>query len=160
MEHIGSVLAYSLDTSGILDAWTRHYPPDVFPSIWDHMDKAAQSGVILVIDEVMRELEKKDDGVHKWAKARGHMIVPIDVGIQKHVVDIMAKYSRLVDSKKNRSGCDPWVIALARDRQLTVVTGEKASNSLVKPKIPDVCKDLGIPCIEIIDFFREQTWRL
>lgn len=153
-------MPYSLDTSGILDAWTRHYPPDVFPTIWSHMDAAANTGVIFAIDEVVRELERKEDDIHKWVKQRPSMIVPIDAEIQRPVTEIMAKYNRLVDTKKNRSGCDPWVIALARIRGFTVVTGEKASGNLLKPKIPDVCKDLQIPCLVIIDFFREQGWRL
>src|SRR5213080_1266039 len=124
------------------------------------MDDAAEHGITLVIDEVVQELARKDDGIYRWVKQRPSMIVPIDAEIQGHVVSIMAKYSRLVDSRKHRSGCDPWVIALARTRGLTVVTGEKASGSLEKPKIPDVCKDLTIPCIGIVDFFREQHWRL
>ena len=53
-------MAYSLDSSGILDLF-RYYPPDVFPTIWMQMDSAASRGVIFAIDEVYRELEKKDD---------------------------------------------------------------------------------------------------
>jgi hypothetical protein len=150
---------YSLDTSGILDAWVRHYPPDVFPTIWSQMDVSARTGEIFVIEEVVRELEKKDDGIHKWIKLRETVVVPIDSEVQENVVKIMAKYTRLVDSKKNRSVGDPWVIALAKARGLTVVTGEKATGNLAKPKIPDVCKDLGLPCIEMVDFFRKQGWR-
>jgi Domain of unknown function (DUF4411) len=153
-------VAFSLDTSGLLDAWVRHYPPDVFPAIWHFMDDAALRGEILVIDEVLREVERKDDGLVGWMKGHGNMVVPIDDALQRHVVEIMTKYSRLVDSRKNRSGCDPWVIALARERGLTVVTAEKASRTLAKPKIPDVCQDLGIPCIEIIDLFRRQGWKV
>ena len=153
-------MPYSLDTSGILDAWTRHYPPDVFPTIWSHMDTAANTGVIFAIDEVVRELERKDDGIHEWVNQHPAMVVPISAEIQNHVVEIMTKYSRLVDTKKNRSGGDPWVIALARSRGFTVVTGEKPSGSLLKPKIPDVYKDLQIPCLMMVDFFREQGWRL
>jgi hypothetical protein len=123
------------------------------------MDIAAKNGEIFVIEEVVRELEKKEDGIHKWIKLHGMMIVPIDGQIQKLVVEIMSKYSRLVDSKKNRSVGDPWVIALAQSRGLAVVTGEKATGNVAKPKIPDVCKDLGLSCIEIIDFFRKQGWR-
>jgi hypothetical protein len=151
---------FSLDTSGILDAWVRHYPPDVFPTIWSHMDTSATNGEVFVIEEVLRELERKDDGIHKWIKEREAMVVPIDAEVQGYVVEIMSKYSRLVDSKKNRSVGDPWVIGLAQARGLIVVTGEKATGSLLKPKIPDVCKDLGLPCIEIVDFFRKQGWRL
>lgn len=151
-------MAFSLDTSGILDAWVRNYPPDVFPAIWSDMHTAAQRGDILVIEEVVRELERKDDDVYRWVKKHESMIVSIDIEIQRHVVEIMSFYSRLVDSKKNRSGGDPWVIALARSRGLTVVTAEKATGGLTKPRIPDVCKDLGIEAIGVIDFFRKQGW--
>ena len=153
-------MAFSLDTSGMIDAWGRYYPPDVFPTIWIKMDSAAGAGDILIIEEVVRELERKDDGAHKWIKERETAIVAIDGEVQAHLVEIMRKYGRLVDSKKNKSGGDPWVIALARARRLTVVTGEKATGSLIKPHIPDVCKDLGVPCITVIDFFRKQGWQL
>lgn len=150
---------FSLDTSGILDAWVRHYPPDVFPAIWTNMDAAAKAGEIVVIDEVVRELERKDDAIHEWVKQREAMIVTIDSPIQANVVQIMSKYPRLVDTKKNRSGCDPWVIALAQSRNLTVVTAEKATNNLTKPKIPDVCNDLNIRCVDVIGLFRSLGWR-
>lgn len=151
-------MAFSLDTSAILDAWVRNYPPDVFPAIWLHMDAAARNGDIFVVDEVRRELERKDDGACKWVKGHEGMIVAIDDEIQRHVLEIMSKYSRLVDSRKNRSIGDPWVIALARVRGLTVVTAEKASGNLAKPKIPDVCRDLGVASGSVIDFFRLQGW--
>jgi uncharacterized protein with PIN domain len=124
------------------------------------MDVSAKNGEVFVIEEVLRELERKDDGIHKWIKEREAMVVPIDAEVQEYVVEIMSKYSRLVDSKKNRSVGDPWVIALAQARGFTVVTGEKSTGTLLKPKIPDVCRDLGVPCIEIVDFFRRQGWRL
>lgn len=152
-------MPFSLDTSGILDAWVRNYPPDVFPTIWSNMDASARNSEIFVIEEVVRELERKDDDIHKWVRERDAMIVVIDADIQTHLAAIMSKYGRLVDTKKNRSGCDPWVIALAQARGMTVVTGEKATGNLQKPKIPDVCNDLGVPCIEILDFFRQQGWR-
>ena len=123
------------------------------------MDAAAERGDIFVVDEVVRELERKDDDVLKWVKKHDSMIVRIDAEIQRYVVEIMSSHTRLVDSKKNRSGADPWVIALARAKSLTVVTAEKATGSPAKPKIPDVCKDLGIVSVSVIDFFRRQGWR-
>jgi hypothetical protein len=124
------------------------------------MDISAKNGDVFVSEEVLRELERKDDGIHNWIKERENIIVAIDSEIQACVVRIMSRYGRLVDSKKNRSVGDPWVIALAQARGMTVVTGEKATGTVLKPKIPDVCKDLGVPCIEIVDFFRKQGWRL
>ena len=153
-------MAFSLDTSGLLDAWVRHYPPDVFPGVWSLMEAAVAAGEIFVIDEVVRELERKDDGIFKLVKNHENIIVPIDEGVQRRVAGIMSKHGRLVDSRKNRSGCDPWVIALAQERGLTVVTAEKPTRSLARPKIPDVCHDLGVSCIEIIDLFRAQGWKV
>jgi hypothetical protein len=144
----------------MIDAWSRYYPPDVFPTIWSHMNSAATSGMIFVIDEVVKELERKDDGIHQWVKKRPSMIVAIDADIQHCLSEIMTNYSRLVDSKKNRSVGDPWVVALARSRSWTVVTAERPSGKLDKPKIPDVCTDLKIPCLSVIEFFREQKWKL
>jgi hypothetical protein len=153
-----AAVRFSLDTSGVLDAWVRHYPPDIFKTLWSQIDASARNGDLFVIEEVVKELERKDDGIHDWIKQREQMIVPIDGDIQTCLVHIMSNYSRLVDSKKNRSVGDPWVIALAMARGLTVVTGERGSGTLVKPKIPDVCQDLGVPCIGMIDLFRTQRW--
>jgi hypothetical protein len=151
---------FCFDTSAILDAWVRHYPPDVFPTIWDRMDQAATQGQISVIDEVVTELKRKDDGIYKWIESRESMIIPIDEEIQRNLITIMENYPRLVDTRKNRSGCDPWVIALAQARNHAVVTAEKGTGSLIKPKIPDVCGALAVQCIDVVQFFRLQGWRV
>jgi Domain of unknown function (DUF4411) len=124
------------------------------------MDGAAKNGDIWIIEEVVRELKHKEDGAHAWVKKREAIIVPIDSDVQTHLDSIMHKYGQLVDSRRNKSGGDPWVIALAQARGLTVVTGEKPTHNLARPKIPDVCGDLGIPCIGIVDFFRKQGWQV
>lgn len=51
------------------------------------------------------------------------------------------------------SGADPFVIALAKARKASVLTDERPSNSLERPKIPDVCKVLGIECCRLSDVF-------
>jgi hypothetical protein len=64
-------MPYSLDSSGILDLF-RIYPPDVFPTIWTQMESAANGGIVFAIDEVYRELEKKDDGSLPVAEGTSH----------------------------------------------------------------------------------------
>jgi hypothetical protein len=153
-------VSYSIDTSAFLDAWVRYYPPDVFPSIWEQMDHAASDGTLHSSDEVLRELGKKDDSAHDWMKSHVGMVVALDTEIEQHVQEIMTRYPRLVDTKKGRSGGDPFVTAVARARRLTVITAENATGNVAVPRIPDVCLDLGIRCIRILDFFREQKWAL
>jgi len=151
-------MAYSLDSSGILDLF-RIYPPDVFPTIWTQMESAASDRIVLAIDEVYRELEKKDDGAFQWLKARRGMIVALDTEIQQRVADILTAHPRLVDTRKNRSSGDPFVIALAQARGLVVVTGERASGVIAKPNIPDVCAALKIACIDVLSMFRNEGWK-
>jgi len=153
-------VGYSVDTSAFLDAWVRYYPPDVFPGIWEQMDGAAKGTILYVSDEVLNELEKKDDGAHKWIKARPGIVVALVPEIENHVQEIMKRYPRLVDTKKGRSVGDPFVIAIARVNKLTVITGENPTGVIAKPRIPDVCADLGVRWIRILDFFREQKWVL
>jgi hypothetical protein len=68
----------------------------------------------------------------------------------------MNRFLRLVNAKKGRSIGDPVVIAVARMRNFKVITTKHATGKLDMPGIPDVCGDLGIPCIHVLDFFREQ----
>ena len=151
-------MAYSIDSSGILDLF-RYYPSDVFPTIWAQMDSAASAGIIFAIDEVYRELERKDDVAFQWLKARRAMVVALDTGIQQRVAAILAVHPRLIDTRKNRSLGDPFVIGLAQSRGLSVVTGERASGVITKPNIPDVCSALNVPCLNVLAMFRSEGWR-
>jgi hypothetical protein len=151
-------VAYSIDSSGILDLF-RYYPPDVFPTIWTQMDSAANSGIVLAIDEVYSELKKKDDAAFQWLKARRMMIVALDTEIQQRVSAILAVHPRLIDTRKNRSSGDPFVIGLAQARGLSVVTGERASGVIAKPNIPDVCGALKITCVDVLSMFRNEGWK-
>jgi Domain of unknown function (DUF4411) len=151
-------MAYSLDSSGILDLF-RYYPPDVFPTIWTRMNSAANGGLVFAIDEVYRELEKKDDTAFQWLKARRVMVVAIDTAVQQHVASILAAHSRLVDTRKNRSLGDPFVIGLARARGLSVITGERPSGVIAKPNIPDVGAALGVTWMNVLSMFRNEGWK-
>ncbi len=77
----------------------------------------------------------------------------------RHVATILAGYERLVDTRKNRSAADPFVIALAMANGCGVVTAEAATGKADRPNIPDVCTGVGIRCLGLLEFFRELGWR-
>jgi len=152
-------VSYSVDTSALLDAWVRYYPPDVFETLWKQLDSLAAEGRLLAIDEVRRELEKKDDELFKWVSARSAMIVTLDEELQTAALPIINRFPSLTNTKSLMSGsADPFVIALAQARALTVVTAEQSRPS--KPRIPDVCKALGVPCITLVEMFRREGWHV
>lgn len=151
-------MKYSIDTSAILDGWARYYPPDVFPGLWQHLDEIIAEGRLIATEEVLHELERKEDKLYVWAKERERMFVPIDESIQSAVTAILRKFEKLVDTRANRSAADPFVIALAQVEGYTVVTGERPTGRLSRPNIPDVCQGLSIPCISLLQLIRTEKW--
>ncbi len=150
---------YCIDTSALLDGWTRYYPPDVFPVLWERLEQLIAEGRLITTEEVLIELEKKDDEVHAWAREHREMFQPIDEDTQVAIVELLDRYERLVNTQKNRSMADPWVVALAQTRKCVVVSGEKRSGNLARPKIPDVCDALGIAAIDLLEMIRKEGWR-
>lgn len=150
-------MKYSIDTSALIAAWSENYPPDRMPDLWEvKIEEMIENGELMAAEEVLGELEKKHDDLYRWAKKHQKMFIPIDEKIQKALTNIINKYTELVNYKTGRSGGDPWVIALAQVENCKVITGEKPSTNLSKPKIPNICTALKIPCLNILDFLRDQ----
>lgn len=82
----------------------------------------------------------------------------IDDAVWNAAQDILHNYPRLLDTRKNRSGADPFVIALARVNGLIVVSQEPATNKPDKPNIPDVCKGLHVDCYTWLDLLDKEGW--
>ena len=150
---------YSIDTSALLEAYVRRYPPDVWPSLWDiKLDELIGTGRLVAAYDVLEDLSKRDDDIYAWAKARSAMFIDLDQ-YEAQLIEIMADYPRLVDTKTGKSGNDPMVIALAHARGLTVISEEGLSGEK-NPKIPYVCNQLDIRHINLLAFIREQQWTI
>lgn len=152
-------MGYSVDTSILITCWNVTHNPENHPTFWTNIDILVANGSLLASEEVLVDLAKQDDEVYAWARERHEMFIPLYAEIQVAVKDILRDYHRLIDTRRNRSSSDPWVIALALVQGLTVVTAEKPTRKLDKPKIPDVCDALGINCVTINELIREQGWR-
>jgi predicted nucleic acid-binding protein len=150
-------MAYCFDTSVLVECWSRSYPPDVFPGLWLELDELVTRQEVLCPDEVRVELARQEDELFKWIDARPHMFVPLDDAIQRATSEALARHPLLMKATKNRNGADPFVIATARVKGLTVVTEEKGGTTN-KPKIPSVCQAVGVPCVNVLSFLRDQGW--
>lgn len=154
-------MKYSIDTSALIEGWHRLWPPDIVAPFWDNLDRLIHAGDLRATEEVLKELEKKDDAVWAWAKQRqSRLLVPIDDRIQVAVKALLANHQRLVDTRKNKSGADPWVIALAQIENATVITEESFTGNIAKPRIPDVCAALEIPCVNLLGLIRQEGWQV
>lgn len=149
---------YCFDTSALIGCWSRTYPPDVFPGVWEKLNTLVAYRGLQCPDEVRVELERQEDNLAAWANQRSYMFLPLDEPIQLATRDVLRDHPLLMKATKNRNAADPFVIAAAEVRRLTVVTEELGGTSS-KPKIPSVCAARDVRCIDPLAFMREQGWR-
>lgn len=148
-------MGYSIDTSALLDAAVRWYPQNVFPSVWGFLDGMVDDGGLVAVEELLRELQRRDDAIHEWVKARkARMLVTLEDDIQLAVMEVLSEFPKLVDQRPSKNLADPFVIALAKARGLVVVSGE-LGGTRERPKIPVVCDHFGIRCLTLPQVFQE-----
>jgi hypothetical protein len=150
---------YSFDTSSLLNGRRDLLPPEVFPSLWSKVEEMIAGGQILAVDEVRVELGRRDDGVQAWANAQPALFESLDANVQRATSQTLAAHPKMMGKGGGRNAADPFVIGLARARGMTVVTEETLSGNLDRPRIPDVCRALGVSCTNLIGFIRAQGWR-
>lgn len=151
---------FCIDTCAIIDLRRSHYPPDVFPGLWADIESLIHQGLLIAPKEVFDELKGVDDEILKWARRFKEMFKASDENQLREVADILARSPGLIDPNKTRPEADPFLIALAKSSGWTVVTSERPrTDPNARPKIPDVCRDYGIRCISLVEFFRELGWK-
>jgi hypothetical protein len=139
----------------------RHHPPDIFRSVWQRFDTAAAAGDIVSPEEVLHELEQGDDALAAHLRTRSGLFVPLDEVQMTAVAEVVRACPGLVDEEAERGRADPFVVALARVRGGTVVTGERPRRSNAAPfRIPDACAHYALSCLDWFGFLREIGWQL
>lgn len=150
-------MKYCLDSNIFIEAWNKHYAPDLAPEYWEIIDELAKEGVVFATQEVKRELETVDDALSKWAAQRPHIFREINESVEGCLVAIFqsVKNRRLLQDGKGRSGGDPWVIAHAMAEGAIVVTKESyEENSPTKVRIPNVCENMDVEWIDEFEFLK------
>lgn len=148
-------MAYCIDTSAFVEAGARRYPIDVFPGLWGELDRVAAEGQFLAPEEVFYELRAKADPVHEWARGHREIFVPLDGEQMVSTFQVLSDFPRLVGKLKGTYDADAFVVALARVRDLTVVTEEDLGTP-DRPRIPIACQYFGVRWIDTLAWIREM----
>jgi Domain of unknown function (DUF4411) len=137
----------------------RAYPMEVFPNVWEQLEKLVEVGRLLSSDEVLREFEKKEqDVVYAWAVKHQEMFVAPVESIQREVTKIMGEFPKLVDERTGKSFADPWVVATALHAGECAVVTEETQSGPDRPKIPTVCAVRQLQCMRLIEMIRKEAW--
>ena len=156
---------YVVDSSSLIQM-NRENPIDIFPSLWKELEDLIKKGLLISHEEVFNEISQQDDMLEEWAKKNKSLFKKPTITQTKIVKEILKKYPSVikVDSLYQ---ADPWLIALtkelkdAKQKMLweikrLIVTEEKIKGN--KIRIPLVCNDYNIDCIDRIEMFREEKW--
>lgn len=146
---------YVLDTNVLINM-QRHHPLDVFGSLWAKMAAVIDEGAVISCEEVLDELTIGNDDLLDWAKQRNEAFVPSGVETQQIVRDILKKHPSLVTGSRKANSADPFVIALAKIKDCTLVSDETRAGVGQPAKIPNVCEAYGVRVIKYVDFLREM----
>jgi hypothetical protein len=146
-----------------MDWQGRFYPVEVFSGLVVRMNDLINAGQLLAPALVREEIERVGTtGLKQWASDNSVIFVSTGNLLQQAQM-IQGQFPGLLDQKAEYEEADAYVIALARTREGTVVTQETSATEKRNPKrthyIPDVCRDLGIPCINLLGLMRREGWR-
>lgn len=149
---------YSFDSGAFINGRRDLFIPSTFPTMWSNIEGLIASGQVRAVDEVKREVSHYDDVTARWVKAQKGLFVPLTRGVQEATSEVLAAHPRLISLGSSRSSADPFVVGLAMAEGGTVITQETPSGKLHKPRIPDVCIDMGVPWMTLPQFVAEQGW--
>lgn len=150
---------HCFDTSAFIECWSGRYRRSTFPGLWAEIEAMVANGEIVCPEEVLNEVKRKDDGLEDFIKDnKDHLVLPLDAEVMTETRSVLEAFPRLTGQARGRNKADPFVIATAKKDDLILVTEEGARGTQNRPKIPFVCNELEIPCINVLAFIEEQGW--
>lgn len=153
---------YLIDANVMMQAANTYYSFDHVPGFWDWLSSKIEDGTIrtasLVADEVDYPAALVD-----WIDAQEQHGFYIDVSDPQIQTQYAAVAAWVVNEPfgpehiaKFLNGADPWIIAAAAVSGGTVVTQEQPVGvGSKKVKIPNVCQQFGVACMNTFDLLAE-----
>lgn len=160
---------YTIDSCSLIDIFgsEKMVSKNITPGLWGKILEMINQGVIISHVEVFHEIKKegtKGEELYDWAHANESMFQDYNWSAEGSIIKTMSpKYSAFVNAKVGNIHADPWLIAQAKNKKLTLITEEKFSNSpdVRKHKLPNVCNDplFSVGCVDLVGLIKEQNWK-
>lgn len=146
-----------LDACVLIEAKDGPYAFERVPSFWGFLDEQLNAGALCCPSFIFGEILVGKDRLAQWCSARkqnGLCVQPVRE-VQSRLTEIADYVVATYESHQaNRflTGGDPWLIAHAWHSGGAVVTQEADRDSNAKKvRIPDVCANFGVECINLYE---------
>ena len=151
---------YCADANIFIECWNRIYPFDIFPSLWKQIALHKDDIVLIrpIYDQFVQKKREKEDPLSIWIRENHFLRTPIDNEIKKLSLNLEAKY-QITDQSKGVDQNDLTLIAYAKKENKIVVTLEGEQNQKPREKknykIPLVCSEEGVSCVNFIEMIND-----
>lgn len=163
-------MKYLLDTNIYIAAYDRYYRKEYFPTYWERFAEIINDYV--VVPKVVKDEVTKSSWFLQWLadNYRGDILNHKDYAYQWQIILDFVRSSGLYKDEALTSQmtgwaddhiADPWLIAIAKEKDLIIVSEETRDpnlgkgNPIRRAKMPDVCDRQSIRCIDRNEFFGE-----
>lgn len=158
---------YVVDSNFFIQAHRVTYPLDIAFSFWNKVKQLAETGIIISIDKVKKEIYDKNDDLKAWC------IDNLPDDFFKDTSAVMVAYSQVTMWAVSRSShyqanaLNEFLDALEADAFIVAYTLADSDNRVVvtqeisepfrrnKVKIPDACLALNVRFVNTMDMFRQ-----
>lgn len=158
---------YVVDSNFFIQAHRATYPLDVAKSFWQKVNELAQSGTIISIDKVKKELFDKNDDLEDWCKNN------LPDGFFNDSSTALSQYGQISSWATSKSDhylpnainefldvdeADAFLVAFVLEDAYNrvLVTHEVSEpNRKNKIKMPEPCNHFGVKYMNTIEMFRE-----
>lgn len=149
---------YIVDTD-VLIGFYDSLPMEVYETQWNLLKRYVEEKRLLICEAVFSEIKKAVE-LKKWLSNFDKLVIPCfthDVIVEAKT--IINSYPKLIDINNTSDQADPYVIALAKINGYTILTNEIYSEGSKKTRIPYICKQLSIDCMNTRQFYVEEKWK-
>lgn len=166
-------MLYLLDANTLIDAKRDYFQFERVPEFWGWLKNQGEVGNVKVPIEIYEEFEeaRKSDGTRdelsEWAaisEVREALLLAeeADPGLVS-TVTATGYAPDLTDEEIEKIGRDPFLIAYAlsdpSNRTIVSTEASKPNRQRANRRIPDVCRDMGIRCINNFNLLNELDFR-
>lgn len=152
-----SKIEFLVDTSVLVNIRDVHGNS---ADIWLAVTNGIVAGRVRTIRQVWGELESRfPDIAHRLKGYKRQFVLSDDQTYAQGVVDevraLNQSHRNLWNPVGGRNPADPFLIAVAKDMNIVVVTDEKKQGSGFQRRIPYICTQRNVGCTDRLDFLRK-----
>jgi len=132
----------------------------IFKSLWENIYAMCDDGTLFSVREVFEELGKGDDNIQEEWGQKDYVFREL-FDEEQEALGYLERFEAFQRHGANSSTglwADPHLIAYTITKNAIVITEENLNNNPER-KIPFVCNELGIGCMNFNDFMEYQEWQ-